>query len=224
MLDCRVCKHPAQPIERKLGGPWFACPKCGSHSSAGPVTKYGAEYHEKYVQEFGRGLDHNLDQMRANLDWFVDHQVGCKDRTFLDIGSADGASLVGMSRRGWHPHGFDINPASAGQTEYPTTIAAVFNAAHVPQFSAILCREVIEHVPDWEDLLLQISRATKHGGLVQIQTPLPGLDHPNVYQADHLQLFAPGILEDRLRKLDFTIIESRQWTEVQQGQAFLARK
>jgi 2-polyprenyl-3-methyl-5-hydroxy-6-metoxy-1,4-benzoquinol methylase len=128
-----------------------------------------------------------------------------------------------MHERGWHPHGFDINPAVA-RGRFPITVAPAFNASFVPQVDALLCREVIEHVENWPEFLTELTRAVKPHGLLQVQTPMPSEMHPNIYQEDHLQIFAPGILEAEISKRGFQIIESRRWTDVQAGQVLIARK
>lgn len=217
-MNCRVCGDPYTAL-LPFGVGWYRCDKCGSDSRDGGPTNYDAPYLERYIKH--TEFEANLVSHRANLDWFVDHSPDRRG-TFLDVGCADGAAIEGMSRRGWSPIGFDINPAI--RSPHPTIVAPAFKAWFVPQVDCLLCREVIEHVEDWRSFLGELCTAVKRAGLLQIQTPQPHEFHENIYQEDHLQIFKPGILEALVAAKGFDIIESRRWAEVQAGQVFIARK
>ncbi len=221
-MNCRVCDSPNTiPLPEKYPLGWHRCPTCGSDSAAHGVAKYDAPYIDRYEAHID--FEDNIISHRSNLDWLCDH---AKPGSFLDVGCADGASLAGMALRGWMPCiGFDINPATAGRTHFPVIVAPRFNASYVPRMDAVLSREVIEHIEDWREHLQELANATKPGGLLQIQTPIPDeISHSHIYQSDHLQIFRDGILQNHVSKLGFDILDSRTWNKDQSGQAFLARK
>lgn len=218
MIDCRICgEYATFPLEYppEYGGPWFRCVECGSDSSANAEPYI---YDDSYLaHELSDGVDREQD-MASNLDWFGHY---AKPTTFLDVGCLSGAALRGMAARGWATHGFDV--IEAARTASPPgrhiDIAPKFQADRA--YGAVLCREVIEHVPDWMDLLIQLARATEAGGLLQIQTPRPGPLHRTPYQRSHLQIFSPSALGGRVGDLGFATLDYREWPL---GFAFLARK
>jgi SAM-dependent methyltransferase len=224
MTPCRVCLSPDTAYlwpDPQDGAAWVRCRACGSDSADREYdpTLYDADYVVRH-HGLGNDLAAILDQLRSNLDWFGHHARG-GGRDFLDVGHNEGAALTGMQDRGWSVHGFDVNPAA--DLGPHTTIAPAFRADLFPrQYDAVLCREVVEHVPDWRDFLGQLAAVTRPGGLVQVQTPRPWHEpHPTPYQRAHLQLFAPPALRRELERVGLSVIEDRQWL---MGQAWLCRR
>jgi 2-polyprenyl-3-methyl-5-hydroxy-6-metoxy-1,4-benzoquinol methylase len=102
------------------------------------------------------------------------------------------------------------------------TVAPMFHRWLFPlRYAAVLCREVLEHVPTPHLMLLELHGVTAPGGLVQVQTPRPcDYAHPRVYQDGHLFVASPRQLRTMLDAAMLDVIEPREW---ETGQAYLCR-
>lgn len=158
-------------------------------------------------------------QIAANCSWFQ-HHAARKGMDFLDVGCLEGAAMTEMQALGWSVHGFDINPACARPG--CTTIAPFFAAHLFPRrFDAIFCKDVIEHVPGWRQLLAEMTAALYKDGLLQLQTPTPWHEpHGIPYQPPHYHLFSKIALENAVRGLGYAIVDRRDWD---MGQALMLR-
>lgn len=228
-MQCRLCRSATVPVPFEVpasDGIWFRCAACGSDSSDNhyPDALYSPDYEASEVAGSG-GREVRDASIRSNLDWFDHHHELGDDRTFLDVGCCDGAGLRGMAALGWSVHGFDVFPPSYMGPH--VTVAPVFNRWLFPRrYAAILCREVLEHVPDPDLLLHELHGAAIPGGLVQVQTPQP-IDryHPIPYQRAHLFLASPRRLVRMLSAAMLDVVDSRIWTapDGAAGQAYLCR-
>jgi 2-polyprenyl-3-methyl-5-hydroxy-6-metoxy-1,4-benzoquinol methylase len=223
-MRCRVCQSEDLAQLWEMGGCWFRCICCGSDSSDNTWESVAAEYasaayQQHIVTQLG-SIEAAEGALRSNVEWFHDHRDKCVGRDFLDVGHNDGASLTAMQADGWSVHGFDINPAA--NLGPHTTIAPRFSALlFARRYDAVLCREVIEHIPGWRAMLLECVRATADRGLFQVQTPRPTrTPNPIGYQRYHLQLFSPLALRSELERAGFQIVDVRLW---EAGQAWLCR-
>lgn len=223
-MKCRLC-HSARlgpvpfPLPPEVGD-WKRCLICGSDSNSLGYDK--GNYREGFSavhRGLVGGVERAENQVRSNCDWFAHHHT-LGEQTFLDVGCADGAALSVMQSFGWGIHGFDVvEPDYMGPH---VTVAPHFSRWLFPRrYAAILCREVIEHVPEPHLLLLELHGACLPGGLVQVQTPRP-LDRPdpNVYQQGHLFLISPTEMRSMLAAAMLDVLDSREWDT---GQVYLCR-
>lgn len=222
MKFCRVCSSAEiAPLWKDFGGDqWWRCGGCNSDSS--DSTFQASQYDQRYLSEsltMTGGMEAAKEQVRSNCSWF-DNYAGKPGRAFLDVGHLEGAALAVMQQGNWSVHGFDINPAAA--VPGCTTIAPFFAAHFFPQrYDAILCKDVLEHVSGWRQLLVEMTAALNRDGLLQLQTPTPWHEpHGIPYQAAHLQLFSPKALESAVCRLGYTVLDRRFWD---MGQALLLR-
>jgi 2-polyprenyl-3-methyl-5-hydroxy-6-metoxy-1,4-benzoquinol methylase len=199
---------------------------CGSDSTTGDVqtivsTSYNREFLDHHKNITGGTIQAALEIMRSNLDWFADHRASMPGNSFLDVGHCEGSALYGMQERGFAVHGFDIIPECCLGTH--TTIAPFFAASLFPQrYSAVMAREVIEHIDPWRQFLNELYDVTAQGGFCQIQTPRPtAKPNPIGHQERHLQLFSPYLLRAECERRGFRVVDFRLWNE---GQAWLLRK
>lgn len=183
---------------------------------------YARDYLQSNKEKLG--WEGCLREVSTNADWFQDYRhyngvPAAKD--FLDVGHAEGAMLTAMQDRGWSVHGFDVSPdAHLGPH---TTIAPHFQASLFPQrYAAVNCREVIEHVENWRQLLVEMYTALHRGGLLQVQTPRPwATPHPIPYQVGHLQVFTPIVLRYWLERLGFAVLDFQLY---EAGQRWMCQK
>lgn len=233
LMRCRVCfESELEPLWvgriDPIHGCWHRCLCCGSDTSNTEYdtirAKYNSDYMTHNMHDLG-GMDVCIKALEANVQWFQDHRRGCPDFSFLDIGCAEGAALRGMAALGWAVHGFDIDESarSLSPPGQHITVAPAFAASLFPQrFSAVLCREVIEHVPDWRMLLSECWQVMRPNGIFQLQTPRPWTEfHQIPYQVFHLQLFAPAVLRYELERRGFEVIDHRLWP---MGQGWVCRR
>lgn len=224
---CKLCREDASPVPFEVpesAGLWVRCKSCGSDSNSldydpGLYTQALAAVHRSNIG--GREACH--EQVRSNCEWFGHYLEGLPNRDFLDVGCADGSALDVMQELGWSIHGFDV--AEPDYMGLHVTVAPLFHRWLFPlRYAAVLCREVIEHVPSPALTLLELHGVTVPGGLVQVQTPSPcDYYHPHVYQSGHLFIASPVQLRKMLDAAMLDILDSREWSEVQPGQAYLCR-
>ena len=225
-MNCRVCGSSRLQFlfaipsgEQK----WWRCESCQSETSDTPVAAAVASYDANNLtgtldRAFTGDRAALVESMRHNLLTFGLHTN--KPGRFLDIGCNEGCGMAGMRALGWDSYGFDINPAAAGSQ---IVCAAEFTADLFDHpFEAIMIREVIEHVDDWQRLLAAAVRAISPGGLLQVQTPRPspGQD-PIPYQWQHLQLFSVRMLQRAILDAGCELLTTQLW-EI--GQLHMARK
>lgn len=220
-MICRVCGEGTGgelwPAFDNPDVKFHRCYVCGSDSSdADPgviAARYQTpEYRDHVLKDLNGGDEAAvLESLRSNVEWFRDYRAVCPGRDFLDVGHNDGLMLRAMQEAGWSVHGFDVNP----QCDYGphTTIRPFFAASHFPrQYDAVCCREVVEHVDGWRQLLVELYRATKPRGVCTLQTPIPGAAGVfPVYQDAHLQIFSPIALEVELRKIGWDVRDRWLW-------------
>lgn len=230
-MKCRVCYSDSLsriykdlPPDRGL---WWNCWFCGSHVSENTYEQVKHVYNNDYLFHTIKniGYDGCIREMTTNVDFFQKHRGGCADGTFLDIGCLEGSGMTAMANKGWSVHGFDVIPQVKEQCApgEHITIADSFKANLFPRkYSAVMAREVIEHVPDWKSFLRECHAATMTNGLFQVQTPRPNFSEDgNVYFHDHLQIFAPYVLRNELNNIGFDVIDGKIWDF---GQLWICRK
>jgi 2-polyprenyl-3-methyl-5-hydroxy-6-metoxy-1,4-benzoquinol methylase len=227
-MICRVCnENELQPLWSDCApdperGNWWRCLACGSDSSDSDYNTlpYDGDYRQHIVRMTG-SIENAVAALQSNVDLFELHSGGCPDRTFLDVGCLEGAAMMGMAAKGWSVHGFDV--MAEAQVGSHVTIAPKFRASLFPRrYSAILAREVIEHVPDWRALFSEIHATLLVKGLFQLQTPRPWLRPDKIpYQKWHLQIFAPQVIRYWLERFGLEVLECKLWD---MGQCWLTRR
>lgn len=204
---------------------WIVCRACGSQTAMREFDP--GIYPDGFsltVTEMSGGIDKCREYVAGNAAWFDRFHEAALPRTFLDVGCGDGAMLDVMQGNGWAVHGFDIaRPHFFGPH---ITVHPLFSRYLFPmQYSAVCCREVIEHVPFPEFLLHELHGCCQRGGLVQIQTPSP-VPHFDgaIHSIGHLFVASPAMLQEMITAAHFTIVDEMHWGDTRQaGQAYLCR-
>lgn len=226
MTHCRACSETTiHPLWQDGGNAyWYRCLSCGCDSSSNNYSLTKDMYTGEYINTHHGGADdaYLVDQLRSNLDWFVDWRV--KDevgKDFLDVGCCEGTAMRGMAERGFAVHGFDVIPEAAQPG--CSTIASSFSAGLFPQkYHAVLCREVIEHVDTPMQFMTELANVTAKGGFLQLQTPRPTAEFNAIgYQRAHICLLSPMFVRYWLERLGYEIKDYRIW---EQGQAWMCKR
>jgi len=123
--------------------------------------------------------------------------LGC--RGFCEIEFVNGLQTI-------RKIGVDIVPCSCdGMKTYEADACDTpFDDA---SFDTVVCRELIEHVPDDKELLMEIRRVLRPGGILFITTP-NGLYQPADGQ-EHLRAYTPEQFEEALSSAGFRILDKR---------------
>lgn len=217
-MRCRVCFSPdASPVPFELPAVlsgWVRCAACGSDSNPNP---YDPSFYPMTTFE-GQSAEELRRECRSNCDWFGHHHTLGNDKSFLEVGSAHGATADVMRSLGWSPREFDVCPTGRrGVTVHPCFSRWLF--PH--RFAAVMCREVVEHVESPRLLLHELHGVCVPGGLVQVQTPVPlSAYHRIPYQPSHLFLATPAALRGMLNEAMLDVVDERHWDL---GQAYLCR-
>ena len=141
----------------------------------------------------------------------------------LDVGGATGNFLHAMQQRGpWDVHGLDISPEATryARERYGLDMftGELAQAAYPDSyFDVVTVWDVLEHVHDPAEVLREMHRILKPGGLLLVRVPNAdtwdarlfgeywvGLDAPR-----HLYVFSPPTLRGLLEKASFQVMQMR---------------
>ncbi len=132
---------------------------------------YGEEYFEETVPWWAAKKDRDR---RQHLDWLEEASDGEVHR-LLDVGCGEGFVLAQALSRGWKPCGIDItdNRVDAARNESIGFVKGdLFQASfEEAYFDSVYMNSVLEHVVEPVNLLLEIRRVLRTGGLLFLGVP-----------------------------------------------------
>jgi len=216
---CPACGHTgARDAFTADGYLHVRCTRCATlfvaHLPTGAEieSRYLApDYHSSAAGQEQR-MRHEADERARVLEKF-----GC--RTVLEVGCGPGHFLDAVRDLGMAIEGVDRARTAAGPRERGHLVHDVWlqDLEPAPRFDAIAMWEVIEHLADPKDMLLQARRFLRPGGLLALSTPsssglparLMGRRFVMVCPPDHLELFSRRGLATLLEATGF---EPRRWT------------
>lgn len=172
------------------------------------------------------------------LDAFTDTRIACldtailgidKDTRILDIGCGRGQIFVPLTKRGNHVIGLEPNVAYleelvASLKQHGIAVcgsrlisgsakAMSFPSAY---FDAVICREVLEHIPEPEVVLVEIARVLKPGGRLALSVPTSltekWLNFINPYwlsDCGHVNIFSKATLDELLANVGLRLYSVR---------------
>ena len=121
------------------------------------------------------------------IDLLKRHQPPHNNQSVLDLGCGDGALTWMLLQSGYSASGIDTSELGiqlAKQEHQKRNSQCDFQCIHstdLPDksYDAIVCSDVIEHVPDVEALLHDIHRLLKNGGIAAVlSTPIRFTEFP----------------------------------------------
>ncbi len=160
--------------------------------------------------------ENSLAERRAHLAAIQRHfHLPAKPR-LLDVGCALGFMLQEAKAAGWEPVGVETSEFAAAyaaeQVGCPVHAGTLHKAAFSSaSFDVVTLMDVIEHVPDSSELLSEIYRILRPGGVLFLVTPnfaslfvwLYGLKAYGVWPDQHVVYFQPSTIAKLLRKVGF---------------------
>lgn len=120
---------------------------------------------------------HDINPTR--LEWISHHLPSLKGLTCLDVGCGGGILTESLARLGATMCGIDaasdaIEVAKAHakaenlNIDYQNTLIEDYEGER--RFEAIFCLELLEHVPNYEEIIIEAKRLLKPGGLLFLST------------------------------------------------------
>jgi 2-polyprenyl-3-methyl-5-hydroxy-6-metoxy-1,4-benzoquinol methylase len=179
-------------------------------------------------------LSHDKQQMRRQLDQVTRLLGGIElPGGFLDIGCGSGASVRAAADMGWRATGIDIDPKliELGREQLQVDLRCGTlpqSGLDGNQFHFIRMRDVIEHLPNPYEVLLEVNRLLVPGGVALIVSPneaaLPteirlrlGFKRnkvATVVPPHHVHGFAPDTLARIIRRSGLSVCELATVTPV----------
>jgi SAM-dependent methyltransferase len=228
LIEGRDLLHPGDESFRLL-----TCQVCG-HIYQNPrptVAAIDRHYPENYIPfqkaiedepRWWRRLDRRYGQYRRCMPV---HRAAGQPGRLLDVGCATGLFLDGMRRLGWQVQGVEPSRSAAvyardrfGLDVFQGRLEDAGFADH--SFDVVTLWDVLEHVHEPREILSDIARILRPGGLVVLSLPNPdslearllgrfwlGWDLPR-----HLNLFRPLLLNVHLAKRGLVVEAIRSFT------------
>lgn len=151
-------------------------------------TLAGKEYEEQYFGEeachffkdckFGYSSDSPVIKDYNNVLCTLENELGGKGK-ILDVGCAMGVFLDVAKKRGWEPFGVEISEYASAYARDKfglNVITGKLRTANFPNdyFDAVTVQSVLEHLTDPTDLLKEVHRILRQGGILRVYVPNSG--------------------------------------------------
>jgi 2-polyprenyl-3-methyl-5-hydroxy-6-metoxy-1,4-benzoquinol methylase len=224
-MACPVCRgDDFAELGEKSGFPIVLCRRCTQryvHPMPSPeaIDAYYAKYwiNEKNI----RNGDRKIRKLKRILRPVLKRAPG---KTFLDIGCNTGFGVEAARRLGCRAAGIDLSAEAIeiGRRLYPENRFVAGTAQDFAksgeQFDAVLCREVIEHMPEVHSFVAALRDLMKVGGVLWLTTPDAGHfrvpknfpEWKEVIPPEHVSFFNLSSLRRLLGEYGIEIVR-RQW-------------
>lgn len=113
----------------------------------------------------------------ANIQFLEEIGLLKEDIKILEVGCGAGRLTNYLTQRGFNIIGFDISKSliEEGNIRYPDAVKFLASGDSMPfsnsTFDVVLSFDVLEHIPDVNEHILEVRRVLKKGGLYLFQTP-----------------------------------------------------
>ena len=180
-MACPVCRADKFiPLGEKNGFPIVQCRAC-THRFVDPMPSkevIDAYYAKYWINEKNiRNGDKKIRKLKRILRPVFRRAPG---KTFLDVGCNTGFGVEAARRLGYQASGIDLSGEAIEIAErlYPENRFIAGTAQEFAKggetFDAILCREVIEHMPEIHSFMAALRSLMKVGGVLWLTTPDAG--------------------------------------------------
>ena len=219
-MGCPVCGEARlEPLGEKNGFPLVLCLTCTQRFvHPMPSQRIIDDYYARYWinQKNIRNGDLKIRRLKRILRPFLRHAPG---KRFLDIGCNTGFGVEAARRLGYEATGIDVSGEAIEiatslypQNRFVAAPAQSFAAEGEP-FDAILCREVIEHMPEVHSFMAALRSLMKPGAVLWLTTPDAGhfrvpKDFPawkEVIPPEHISFYNLGSLRRLLGQYGIAI-------------------
>ena len=224
-MACPVCgAFDFENLGEKSGFPVVQCRTC-THRFIHPMPSQDVidAYYARYwinTKNIRNG-DLKIRRLKRILSSFWKHAPG---KDFLDIGCNTGFGVEAARRLGYRASGVDVSAEAIeiARGLYPENRfvdgTSQNFATRGEQFDAILCREVIEHMPEVHSFMASLKSLMRVGGVLWLTTPDAGhfrvpKNFPTwkeVIPPEHISFFNRASLERLFREYDIEIVH-KQW-------------
>jgi len=180
-MACPVCHGlEVTGLGEKNGFPLVLCRTCTQRfTDPMPAPEVIDAYYAQYWINHKniKNGDRKIRKLKRILSPVLRRAPG---RDFLDIGCNTGFGVEAARRLGYRATGIDLSPEAIeiARDLYPENIFIAGRAQEFAssglQYDAILCREVIEHMPEVHSFMGALARLMKIGGVLWLTTPDAG--------------------------------------------------
>jgi SAM-dependent methyltransferase len=213
--ECRLCKGEARLWADRGDVGLFCCGHCRFVSGEPREELSARERYQGYYHAPAPAAP-----MTRYGQWLQEAEALVGRGHVLEVGAGNGGFVQAALGRGWK---VDANEVSdSGLEMLRRTAATVFSgdltSAHYPdaKFDLVVSLEVIEHLPAPLDLVREMWRVTRPGGLLILTTPnFNGLSRRylgirwRVIDPEHLGYFTPSTLFRLLRDVGYKSVRVR---------------
>jgi len=196
---------------------------------------FGGEKDTLYTRLRERFLFSFLNRIWARVDGDISFHLLRGAGRLLDIGCNEGRNLRIYARNGFQAEGLELNETAAAEARKAgfsvhTCTLGEFDPAY--RFNAAVLSNVLEHVLDPRQMLMDVQRILDRGGQVCISCPnsrswlraVFGKWWINWHVPFHISHFSAGTLRKLLEDTGYTRIEMHQITpSLWVAQSFIAR-
>ena len=220
-FDCLVCgSEQHRFVGRKNQFDLWKCLHCqtiftGDRAQQEALKELYDHYYDGADFEIHPVVAHSLERVVFSFERF---RITSK---ILDIGFGEGGVLQIAERQGWQCYGTEISPRSleyGKNQDWIVTENADADPRFSPQsFDVVTMIELLEHVPNPQQILQSAARWLRPGGLLYLTTPnarslnqrVLGLEWSVVSPPEHLVLWTPKGLRHALAKSGFQDLRIR---------------
>ncbi|MBN1398556.1 MAG: class I SAM-dependent methyltransferase [Bacteroidetes bacterium] len=245
-IECNACGADSFQSLSKMGD-WNIgkCTKCGLiYLNPAPFFEPTSEFSNiskgfQYTRYMHEKITHTIfEYERAQLKKQQSVIAGLTGQTFtsinyLEVGCGSGASVKAATDLGWQATGFDLDPEliNEGIEQHGADLRCtplLQGGFEADKYHYVRLRDVIEHLPNPYDSLVEIKRILRPGGISLIVAPnekalinqiryLLGFKKKMVAYAEpphHIHGFTPDTLRRILERAGFKILAMKTTTPV----------
>ncbi len=194
---------------------YYFCKNCGFIFNPNPMTsKNDITYKELYTLNPQNLSVKDITSLKKKFNTIFVHSKLKKDSKILEIGSNDGYFLNFFFEKQIQCTGIDPSPAvDICRKKYPgIKVIQDYYSSHIfnEEFDLIICRNVIEHLNNPIEFIMEIKKNLKHEGYAYFEVPnvekfIAHRIYTNFYH-EHISYFFKELFEEINNSLGFKTI------------------